>query len=206
MRPLHSLCNTTKGKTKLLWTEHCNNAFETLKTKLSTTPVLGYPDFNEEFFLEIDASFNRLGAVLSQRQDGKTVVVAYASRGLRKHERNMNNYNSMKLELLALYLAVTVKFRDILIGSQFVVFTDNNPLSFVNSSAKIGATEMRWVADLALFNLTMQYRSGRSNKNADALSRKTDHGPEEMTHRFVEVEESCLFLEANIMVLVCQPG
>ena len=141
VRPLHSLCNTTKGKTKLLWTEDCNNAFETLKTKLSTTPVLGYPDFNEEFCLEIDASFNGLGAVLSQRQDGKTVVVAYASRGLRRHERNMNIYSSMKLELLALYWAVTVKFRDILIGSQFVGFTDNNPLSYVNSSAKIGATD-----------------------------------------------------------------
>ena len=68
-----------------------------------------------------------LGAVLFQQQDNGKVVIAYASRTLRPQERNMNNYSSMKL--LALKWAVTEKFRDYLLGSRFVVYTDNNPLS-----------------------------------------------------------------------------
>ena len=60
----------------------------------------------------------------------------------------MDNYSSMKLELLALFWAVTVKFRDMMIGADFTVFTDNNPLSYIQSTVKRGATEMRWVAEL----------------------------------------------------------
>ena len=131
-KPLHSIANLKKRhKFQDFWTEDCTLAFETLKQKLVSAPLLGYPDFSIEFVLEIDASFHGLSAVLSQQQDHGLVVISYASRGLRKHERNMNNYSSMKLELLALYWAVTVKFRDLLIGSKFVVFTDNNPLSYV---------------------------------------------------------------------------
>ena len=90
--------------------------------------------------METDASFNGLGTMLSQKQDGRTVVLAYASRGLRPHEKNMENYSSMKLELQALYWAVTEKFRDILLGAEFTVFTDNIPLSYLQTTAKLGAT------------------------------------------------------------------
>ena len=84
----------------------------------------------------------------------------------------MQNYSSMKLELLALYWAVAVKFRDMLFGAHFTVYTDNNPLSYIQTTTKLGATEMRWAADLALFSFDVKYRSGRSNGNAEALSRK----------------------------------
>lgn len=112
-----------------------------------------------------------LGAVLSQQQENGKVVIAYASRTLRPQERNMNNYSSMKLELLALKWAVTEKFRDYLLGSRFIVYTDNNPLSYLQT-AKLGATEMRWASQLAQFNFEVKFRSGKSNRNADALSRK----------------------------------
>ena len=72
---------------------------------------------------------------------------------------------------------------DLLIGSNFVVFTDNNPLSYLQTSAKLGATEMRWAAELAQFNFTIKYSSGKSNSNADALSRKTSHGIDPTTAR-----------------------
>ena len=84
----------------------------------------------------------------------------------------------MKLELLALRWAITDKFRDLLLGANFVVYTDNNPLSYLKTNAKLGATETRWAAELELFQFTIKYRSGRSNGNADALSRKTTHGGE----------------------------
>lgn len=196
--PLHSLLKgkgrAKKGKHRKrhnplgigAWDESCDAAFSELKQKLTTAPILGHPDFNKPYILEIDASFNGLGAVLSQEQENGKVVLCYASRALRENERNMKNYSSMKLELLALKWAITDKFRDLLVGSEFVVYTDNNPLSYLNSTAKLGATEMRWVAELSQFNYTIKYRSGRSNVNADALSRKTIHTEE--TARLEQME------------------
>ena len=118
---------------------------------------------------------------------GRLVVLGHASRGLKPTERNMNNYSSMKLELLTLYWAVIQKYRDPLIGSKVSVYTDNNPLSFLQTTAKLGATETRWAADLAQFNFSIRYRPGRNNSNADALSRKTEHGKEPPYRRLEEV-------------------
>ena len=171
-----------------LWDENCDNAFQILKDHLTSAPLLGHPDFTEPFIVETDASLQGLGAVLSQKQEGRTVVLAYASRGLRPHEKNMENYSSMKLELLALYWAVTDKFRDILIGAEFTVFTDNNPLSYLQTTVKLGATEMRWQAELAQFKFNIVYRSGRENLNADALSRKVDHGTESNRLEQIQVD------------------
>lgn len=129
--------------------------------------------------MEVDASHGGLGAVLSQEQNGKVRPIAYASSGLRPTARNMANYSSRKLEFLALKWAMSEKFRDYLLGHKCIVYTDNNPLShfFVTSSARFGATEQRWVAQLAAFDFEVKYRSGRSNKNVDALSRRHPPGP-----------------------------
>ena len=166
------------------WTKDCQKAFNDLKTALTTAPVLGYADYNLPFVLETDASFEGLGAVLSQDQPEGRRVIAYASRSLRPTERNMRNYSSMKLELLALKWAMCEKFRHYLLGGHTVVFTDNNPLSHLQT-AKLGAVEQRWAAELACFNFSIKYRSGRENRNADALSRhpvERPNGPgEELT-------------------------
>ncbi|RXN22039.1 Transposon Ty3-I Gag-Pol poly [Labeo rohita] len=153
------------------WTEHCQNSFDTLKEKLTTSPILAYADFSLPFILEVDASHRGLGAVLSQEQEGKVRPIAFASRSLRPTERNPVNYSSMKLEFLALKWAMTEKFREYLLGHRCVVFTDNNPLSHLES-AKLGATEQRWAAQLAVFDFEIRYRPGKSNSNADALSRQ----------------------------------
>lgn len=160
------------------WTEECQQSFEALKAKLTSAPVLAYADFSLPFILEVDASHAGLGAVLSQEQEGKVRPIAYASRGLRLTERNMSNYSSMKLELLALKWALTEKFREYLLGHKCVVYTDNNPLSYL-ASAKLGAVEQRWAAQLALFDFELKYRSGKSNRNADALSRQPWPSPRE---------------------------
>ncbi len=153
------------------WSMPCQQSFEELKRRLSVAPVLAYADFSLPFILEVDASYGGLGAVLSQEQGGKVRPIAYASRGLRPTERQMDNYSSMKLEFLALKWAMTEKFREYLLGHKCVVFTDNNPLSYV-LTAKLGATEQRWAAQLAVFDFEIRYRSGRCNRNADALSRQ----------------------------------
>ena len=156
------------------WTEECTKAFELLKRKLTSPPVLGFPDFSQEFFLETDASHQGLSGILSQKQGDRQVVIAYASRTLRPTEKNMDNYSSMKLELLALKWCLTEKFRDYLLGRKVTVWTDNNPLTYVTKpGTKLGATEMRWMAQLAQFELEVKYRTGKSNRAADALSRKT---------------------------------
>lgn len=164
-----------KGKTPRkpldeCWDAECEESFRSLKEALITTPVLAYADFEKPFFLEVDASHAGLGGVLSQEHGGKLRPIAFASRSLKPTERNMSNYSSMKLELVALKWAVTEKFREYLLGNKCTVFTDNNPLSHL-STAKLGATEQRWVSELAAFDLTIKYRPGSQNANADALSR-----------------------------------
>lgn len=178
--PLHRLvAEVTGGKSgkrkaqslAAVWTPQCEEAFEALKGRLTSAPILAYADFSRTFILEVDASHGGLGAVPSQEFDGKIRPIAYASRSLRPSERNMNNYSSMKLEFLALKWAMVEKFREYLLGHRCIVFTDNNPLSHL-TTAKLGATEQRWAAELAAFDFEVRYRSGRSNGNADAFSRQ----------------------------------
>ena len=90
----------------------------------------------------------------------------------------MHNYSSAKLELLALKWVVTEKFCDYLLGSKFHVYTDNSPLAYVRES-KLGASQIRWLSELALLNFTIHYRTGRSNRAANALRRGL-HTEEEM--------------------------
>lgn len=96
------------------------------------------------------------------------MVIAYASRGLSKSERN---YPTHKLEFLALKWAITEKFSDYLTGQTFSVFTDNNPLTYVLTSAKLDATGHRWVTALSSYNFSITYKPGKSNTDADLLSR-----------------------------------
>ena len=185
-QPLYLILDTHRSKKRVKttaqdkrnftekWNKECQSAFETLKTKLITAPILGFPDFELPFILEIDASFEGLGAILSQKQEGRNVVIAYASRGLKPGERNDKNYSSMRLELLGLKWAVTEKFKDYLYGSFCKVYTDNNPLSHLNTS-KAACTDMRWIAQLADYNLEIHYKPGRSNQNADILSRNPNN-------------------------------
>ena len=106
--------------------------------------------------------------MLHQEEEGVKHVIAYASCGLSKSERN---YPIHKLEFLALKWAVTEKFHDYLYGGEFTVMTDNNPLTYVLSSAKLDATGHWWVAQLANYRFNLKYCTGMSNSVADALSR-----------------------------------
>ena len=103
--PLHDLVNRClhefKTKKHLTvpfseqWDSGCQEAFDELKQRLTTAPVLGYADYSLPFILETDASNLGLGAVLSQKQGGQERMIAYASRRPRPAERNMSNYSAM---------------------------------------------------------------------------------------------------------------
>lgn len=175
--PLHKLLQGTTGTkaTRIQWTRDCQDAFEQLKQALLQAPILAFADFTLPFILYTDASLHGLGAVLAQVQEGKERVIAYASRSLHPAERNDQNYSSFKLELLALKWAITEKFKDYLWGAHCKAVTDNRPLVHLQS-AKLGATEQRWVAQLANFDFEISYRPGVTNQNADALSRLPEVG------------------------------
>ena len=102
--------------------------------------------------MHTDASFEGFGAILYQEQDGVERVIAYASRGLRSGERN---YPAHKLEFLCLKWAVTDKFHDYLYDNTFNVVTDNNPLTYILTSAKLDATGHRWLAALGSYDFTL---------------------------------------------------
>ena len=148
----------------------------------SSPPILAHADFSKPFVLHTDASGEGLGAILYQIQDGREKVIAYASRGLRQGEKQ---YPAHKLEFLCLKWAVTENFRDYLYTNQFNVCTDNNPLTYVLTSAKLDATGHRGLAALSNFNFKLIYRSGKSNGDADGLSRRPY--AQETTETFPEV-------------------
>ena len=174
-------------KTYIEWSDAADVAFEHLKAMCVSTPILAYPDYQLPFTLHTDSSTDGLGAVLYQKQDGKLRVIAYASRSVSKAE---SNYPAHKLEFLALKWAVCEKFHEYLYGSKsFEVFTDNNPLTYVLTSAKLDACDQRWVAKLANYNFSIKYRCGVSNTEADALSRIK--WPEALSDN-VDIENGCM--------------
>lgn len=138
---------------------------------LANPPILGYPYYDLPFVLHTDASNEGLGAVLYQRQSGKMRVIGYGSRTLTPAEKNYH-LHSGKLEFLALKWAICEQFRDYLYyAPSFTVYTDNNPLTYVLSTAKLNSTGHRWVSELADYNFEIKYRPGKANKDADTLSR-----------------------------------
>ena len=166
---LENQSKITAKKTFVEWTEAADFAFEHLKKLCISTPILAYPDYKLPFVLHTDSSSEGLGAVLYQKQNGKLRVIAYASRSVSKSE---SHYPAHKLEFLAVKWAVCEKFHEYLYGfNMFEVYTDNNPLTYVFSSAKLDACGQRWVAKLANYNFTIKYKCGLSNVEADALSR-----------------------------------
>ena len=169
-RPINQLVsgeNANKKKTLVDWTSECQVAFEHLKHLCSQTPILAYTDYTKPFQLHTDASENGLGAVLYQRQDdGIDSVITYASRTLSRSECN---YDACKLEFLALKWSVTERFHEYLYGGHFEVYTHNNPLPYVLTTAKLDATGQQWVASLANYNIKIFYKSGNLNVEAGAL-------------------------------------
>ena len=153
------------------WTERHQSVLEELLLCLKEPPVMAYPDFSLPFILHCDASELGLGAVLYQEQDGAVRVVSYGSRTLTAAEKNYY-LHSGKLEFLAMKWAITEKFHDYLYyASSFTVYSDCNPLSYLMSSAKLNATTIRWVGELANYNFTIKYRPGKQSVDCDFLSR-----------------------------------
>ncbi len=153
-KPLHVLVADVEAwRAEYVWTEACQEVFDALKTRCIEAPILAYPNFDKPFIVHTDASGMGLGAILYQaNDDGCERVIAYASRGLSKSEAN---YPAHKLEFLALKWAVCEKFQDNLLAAHFTVHTDNNPLMYILTTAKVDATGQRWLAALSVITLPL---------------------------------------------------
>lgn len=159
------------SRMKIKWTPEHQAIIKDMVAHLKSPAVISYPDFSLPFLIHCDASQKGLGAVLYQKVEKKLKVVSFASRTLSPAEKNYH-LHSGKLEFLALKWSIVERFRDYLInGPAFEVVTDNNPLTYVLTTARLNATGLRWISELANFRFTIKYRSGKKHVDADYLSR-----------------------------------
>ncbi|GAU49588.1 hypothetical protein TSUD_138750 [Trifolium subterraneum] len=156
-------------------------SFQELKKKLTTAPVLIFPDAKESFVVYCDASKLGLGGVLMQK--GK--VVAYASRQFKVHERN---YPTHDLELAAVVFALKV-WRHYLYGSRFEVFSDHKSLKYLFDQKELNMRQRRWLEFLKDYDYELSYHPGKANVVADALSRKSLHMSSLMAKELELIEE-----------------
>ncbi|GJR96115.1 putative reverse transcriptase domain-containing protein [Tanacetum coccineum] len=144
-------------------------AFQTLKQKLCSAPILALPEGSENFVVYCDASHKGLGAVLMQKEK----VIAYASRQLKIHEKN---YTTHDLELGAVVFALKM-WRHYLYGTKCVVFTDHKSLQHILDQKELNMRQRRWLELLSDYDCELRYHPGKANVVADALSRKSRPKP-----------------------------
>ena len=164
-QPINDL---TRSSVPFVWGEAQNQAFKTLKEKLTSAPVLMLPDNTKPFILHTDASNSALGAVLEQLDEkGEQRVVAYLSRALNDAEKN---YSTTERECLAIVWATKV-LRPYLYGQEFTVITDHHSLVWLMTYKDSSARLLRWSLQLQEYNFKINYRPGSQHQNVDSLSR-----------------------------------
>ncbi|GFS63981.1 retrovirus-related Pol polyprotein from transposon 297 [Trichonephila clavipes] len=140
------LTDALKGKIKkekITWDDKCEKAFEELKAKLVSQPILFAPDFATDFILQTDASEVGAGVVLSQRIEGEEHPIVFLSKKFSKAERN---YSTVERELAAIIFGLK-RLKHYLDGQKFIIETDHNPLRYLN---KMGSTNPRTILDRVL--------------------------------------------------------
>ncbi|GJS85978.1 putative reverse transcriptase domain-containing protein [Tanacetum coccineum] len=154
---------TEKNK-PYVWGDDEEEAFQTLKLKLCSAPILSLPEGSKDFVVYCDASLKEFGVVLLQREN----VIAYASRQLRKNEEN---YTTHDLELGAVVFALRL-WRHYLYGTKCTVYTDHKSLQYILDQKELNMRQRRWIELLSDYDCVIRYHPGKANVVADALSRK----------------------------------
>ncbi|GJY88627.1 putative nucleotidyltransferase, ribonuclease H [Tanacetum coccineum] len=173
--------------------DDCKKAFNILKEKLTTAPIIISPDWNVPFELMCDASDFAVGAVLGQRIDGKFKPIYYASKTLNNAQEH---YTTTEKELLAVVFSFD-KFRQYLVLSKTVVYTDHSALKYLFSKEDAKPRLIRWVLLLQGFDIEIKDKKGAENLAADHLSRLEN--PDLGT--FTEEEIADEFPDEHLMIL-----
>ena len=170
------------------WTKESQEAFDMLKTKLISEPILALPTNEGTFVLDTDASDVGLGAVLSQIQSGEEKVIAFASRTLSGPELK---YEVTRKELLAVVYGLK-QFRQYLLGRHIILRTDHAALSWLRRTPEPMPQLARWLTFVEQFDYEVQHREGKKHGNADGLSRKPTlgEGKEERVGQEIDTEDN----------------
>ena len=164
------LTNLLCKNVKFVWTDDCQESFTRVKLLLQNPPILISPNYEKPFKLIIDASDIGAGAVVVQEDaQGIDHPVCYYSKKFLKHQKN---YSTVEKETLALLLALN--HFDVYMGAtpfEIVVYTDHNPLTFINKMKNKNLRLLRWSLALQEYNLNIRHIAGKDNVVADTLSR-----------------------------------
>ena len=162
--------NKLKGKKEWKWKEEHQRAFEELKEKITSQPVLSLPRREGKFRVETDASGYTIRGVSSQEQDEKWKPIAFLSRTMQPAELNYEIYDK---ELLAIVEALA-KWRQYLLNAKepFEVWTDHKNLKYFREPHKLNRQQARWYLKLQDYDFMLKHIPEKTNTKVDILSRK----------------------------------
>nr|GFA61749.1 putative reverse transcriptase domain-containing protein [Tanacetum cinerariifolium] len=154
----------TQRKVKFEWGDKQEVAFQLLKQKLCSAPILALPEGSKDFVVYCDASIQGLGVVLMQREK----VILYASRQLKVHDKNYTTYD---LDLRAVVFDLKI-WRHYLYGTKCTVFTDHKSLQHILDQKELNMRQRHWLELLSDYDCEIHYHPGKANVVANALRRK----------------------------------
>ncbi|GJY51897.1 putative reverse transcriptase domain-containing protein [Tanacetum coccineum] len=164
-----SMTKLTQKGVKYDWGDKQEAAFQLLKQKLCSAPILALPEGSKDFIVYCDASHKGLGDVLMQREN----VISYASRQLKIHEKN---YTTHDLELGSVVFSLKL-WRYYLYGTKCTVFTDHKSLQHILNQKELNMRQRHWLEFLSDYDCEICYHPGKANVVANALSRKERSKP-----------------------------
>src|SRR6266436_7268347 len=169
--PLHALTHKLKDWS---WGAAEQQAFNVLKSDVTSAPALTFPSKSSPFHLECDASNFTTGAILSQQQeDGLFHLIGFMSKSFSDMERN---YQIHDKEMLMIMHALE-EWRHFLKGfdQKFEIHMDHKNLSYFQEAHKLNCHQVRWSLYLSRFDSVLTHKPGRQMGRPDALSRQADH-------------------------------
>jgi hypothetical protein len=194
VKPLNEL---TKKDVKFVWSEKCQKAFETLKNSFITAPVLRHFDPTKEIFVEADASDLVSSGILSQKdKNGVLHPVAFMSEKFDSAECNYEIYDK---ELLAVVRCFET-WRHELAGASFpiTVITDHRNLTYFMTTKQLTQRQMRWSEFLQQFDYVFKAVSGKANRKADSLTRRSQDLPKDLNDERIQYRNRALIKPHNI--------
>ncbi len=195
VRPLHKL---TRKDYEWRWGKEEQEAFDKLKKRITSEPVLAHAKLDDQFELEVDASGYTVGAVLLQRkEDGKKHPIGYYSATLNEAQRNYDIYD---LELLAIVMALK-NWRPLLAGSphKIIIYSDHLNLQYWRLPQRISRRVAREVLELSEYDFEICHLPGRLNGRADALSQRPGYDQGENDNKDVTVLPDHVFVRAGMI-------